>query len=287
MSNLGNILKSKREELQKELNQVAKELKISQQYLNALEHGDYKKLPSYVHCYGFVKNYIRYLGLDEKEMMEIFHHECPKTIFMPKVKDQQNNIFNEVNKDTNKHLIKKRVLSYSIISLIFLIIAIVYLTTIKKPSQTDNSHLTQQTQDNKPVKSIDNTHLSIPTPVSNDNSIIDNSAILQQLSDNNSTTKENIKDNSSHLKSVKLSFYNTCWVNVKIDNKTELDFIAKPGFSKEFSFNEFFIIDIGDASAISISFNGQVIGGLGKPKESIKNLYFTVNDNKLIYSKKQ
>ncbi len=287
MSNLGNILKIKREDLQKQLPQVAKELKINLQYLTAIENGDYKKLPSYVHCYGFVKSYIKYLGLDEKEMMELFHQECPKTLFMPEKKDEQDNIFNEVNKDTNKHLIKKRIVFYSIISLIFIIIAIVYFTTIKKPSSSDNSHLTQNIQDNNQSKSIDNTPTTIPTPVITDNSILDNSAILQQLSDNSSSPKDNAQDNKTNLKNVKLSFYNTCWVNVKIDNKTELDFIAKPGFSKEFSFKEFFIIDIGDASAISISFNGQVIGGLGKPKESVKNLYFTVNDNKLTYTKKQ
>jgi cytoskeletal protein RodZ len=282
MSNLGNLLKSRREELNVELAQVAKTLRINLKYLEAIENGEFKKLPSYAHCYGFVKSYLNYLKLDEKEVMDLFHQECPKSLFMPPKMDEEKKVFNEVNRDTNSHLIKKRVLIYSSISLFFLIIGILYITFTHKEIPVDNSPiLIPKISDNTSNQPPDNNS----TTSSTDNSILDNSAILQQLSDNNAKIDNNT-DNKTELRRIKLSFYNTCWVNVKIDNKTELDFIAKPGITKEFSFKDFFIIDIGDASAISINFNNQVIGGLGKPKESIKNLYFTVNDNKLIYTKK-
>ncbi|MGC8925768.1 MAG: helix-turn-helix domain-containing protein [Calditerrivibrio sp.] len=290
MSNLGSILKNRREELGKDIQTVSKELRINQKYLQAIENGDFRSLPSYVHCYGFVKNYIKYLALNEQEMMELFSQECPKSIFNPNIKNENTQIFDEVNKEVSKSQIKKRVYIYSTISIIFILIAIIYIYSIKKTKIVDNESAVKSSSENLSVSPInDNSDKNSPKTTDNidlNNPQLDNKAILQQLYDNSASPKDNSADNKTVLKQVKLSFYNTCWVNVKIDNKTELDFIAKPGYTREFSFKDFFIIDIGDASAISISYNNQTIGGLGKPRESIKNLYFTLNNDKLTYTKK-
>ncbi|MGC8769092.1 helix-turn-helix domain-containing protein [Calditerrivibrio sp.] len=290
MSNLGSILKNRREELGKDIQTVSKELRINQKYLQAIENGDFRSLPSYVHCYGFVKNYIKYLALNEQEMMELFSQECPKSIFNPNIKNENTQIFDEVNKEVSKSQIKKRVYIYSTISIIFILIAIIYIYSIKKTKIVNNESAVKSSSENLSVSPInDNSDKNSPKTTDNidlNNPQLDNKAILQQLYDNSASPKDNSADNKTVLKQVKLSFYNTCWVNVKIDNKTELDFIAKPGYTREFSFKDFFIIDIGDASAISISYNNQTIGGLGKPRESIKNLYFTLNNDKLTYTKK-
>ncbi|MGB9731738.1 helix-turn-helix domain-containing protein [Calditerrivibrio nitroreducens] len=290
MSNLGSILKNRREELGKDIQTVSKELRINQKYLQAIENGDFRSLPSYVHCYGFVKNYIKYLALNEQEMMKLFSQECPKSIFNPNIKNENTQIFDEVNKEVSKSQIKKRVYIYSTISIIFILIAIIYIYSIKKTKIVNNESAVKSSSENLSVSPInDNSDKNSPKTTDNidlNNPQLDNKAILQQLYDNSASPKDNSADNKTVLKQVKLSFYNTCWVNVKIDNKTELDFIAKPGYTREFSFKDFFIIDIGDASAISISYNNQTIGGLGKPRESIKNLYFTLNNDKLTYTKK-
>ncbi|MGC9062408.1 helix-turn-helix domain-containing protein [Calditerrivibrio sp.] len=290
MINLGSILKNRREELGKDIQTVSKELRINQKYLQAIENGDFRSLPSYVHCYGFVKNYIKYLALNEQEMMKLFSQECPKSIFNPNIKNENTQIFDEVNKEVSKSQIKKRVYIYSTISIIFILIAIIYIYSIKKTKIVNNESAVKSSSENLSVSPInDNSDKNSPKTTDNidlNNPQLDNKAILQQLYDNSASPKDNSADNKTVLKQVKLSFYNTCWVNVKIDNKTELDFIAKPGYTREFSFKDFFIIDIGDASAISISYNNQTIGGLGKPRESIKNLYFTLNNDKLTYTKK-
>lgn len=283
MNHLGNLLKEKREQAGYSLQQISKELKISQKYLSSIEDGNYKDLPSYVHCYGFVKNYINFLKLDEKKSMELFHSECPKSLFSTKPDTEEKVIFNEVNKDTCKFIIKKRIALYLIISISFIVIAGIYLFLgNNKPSINDNMvQIISSHKDNAVSQNIISDNKQ-----SQDNGVVDNHAILVQLSDNSYAKNDNISDNISTSYPIKLKFYNTCWVNVKIDNTTEMDFIAKPGIEKDFSFKKFFIIDIGDSSAISINYNGQTIGGLGKPRESIKNLYFTISDNKLVYTKK-
>ncbi|MCX8084172.1 MAG: DUF4115 domain-containing protein [Calditerrivibrio sp.] len=282
MSRLGEILRAKREELGIELQKAAKDLRISITYLEAIEKGGYLLLPSYVHCYGFTKSYIRYLGLSEQEMMELFHLECKKSMFQPGTTQGDEEVYKEVNKEVDKDQLKKRIYLYLGISILFLLVASAYFFVVKKPETDDNSVTINITKD------IDNRVLDNrsdnKTSVS-DNSVMDNSNVLAQL-ESIDLSKDNKSDNKVLAKTIKLTFYNICWVNVRIDNQTELDFIAKPGYVKEFSFKEFFIINIGDASAIAINYEGQTIAGLGKPKESVKNLYFTVNNGKLTYTKK-
>ncbi len=57
------------------LEDVAKATKINVVFLQAIEKGDYQKLPSSAYAYGFVRNYARFLGLPEKETLALFRRE--------------------------------------------------------------------------------------------------------------------------------------------------------------------------------------------------------------------
>ncbi len=57
------------------LEEVARATKIRVSFLQALEKGDYKSLPSSAYIAGFVKNYAAFLGLPEKETVALFKRE--------------------------------------------------------------------------------------------------------------------------------------------------------------------------------------------------------------------
>jgi cytoskeletal protein RodZ len=57
------------------LEQVAKSTKIREEFLAAIERGDYKKLPSSAYAYGFVRNYAKFLGLPVEKSLAIFRRE--------------------------------------------------------------------------------------------------------------------------------------------------------------------------------------------------------------------
>lgn len=57
------------------LEEVAKATKIRVSFLQAIEKGDYKKLPSSAYIQGFVRNYAQYLGLPQKEFLALFRRE--------------------------------------------------------------------------------------------------------------------------------------------------------------------------------------------------------------------
>jgi len=70
MGTLGAYLKSAREARGLDLRDAAQQTRISLQYLKALEAGDFSKLPGEVFVKGFLKNYARFLKLDEAEVLK-------------------------------------------------------------------------------------------------------------------------------------------------------------------------------------------------------------------------
>lgn len=72
---LGDILKEKRKQHDAELSQVAKDLMIDKQYLQALEDGDYESLPTDTYSLQFLKKYSQFLELDYNKIKQKFLQE--------------------------------------------------------------------------------------------------------------------------------------------------------------------------------------------------------------------
>jgi len=75
MLKLGEILKNRRQEKGLQLSQVSESTKIPQRLIRALEKGDYSVFSSEVYLRGLLKNYIKFLGVDEKKAMAIYRRE--------------------------------------------------------------------------------------------------------------------------------------------------------------------------------------------------------------------
>lgn len=75
MIKLGTLLKQQRLKRKLSLEEVAKETKIKLIFLDALEKGDYERLPSPAYAKGFVTNYATYLGLPRTEIVALFRRE--------------------------------------------------------------------------------------------------------------------------------------------------------------------------------------------------------------------
>jgi cytoskeletal protein RodZ len=75
MTKAGEKLQQARLEKGLTLEDVAKSTKIKTEFLAFIEEGEYAKLPSVSYAHGFVRNYAKFLGLPEKEIMAIFRRE--------------------------------------------------------------------------------------------------------------------------------------------------------------------------------------------------------------------
>ena len=75
MININQRIKDTRLEKGLTLDEISKATKIKVSFLSAIETGEYDKLPSAAYAQGFVKNYINFLGLPEKETLALFRRE--------------------------------------------------------------------------------------------------------------------------------------------------------------------------------------------------------------------
>lgn len=75
MLRIGQKLRQRRQLMNLSIADVSKELKIKSVFLEAIEKGEYEKLPSSAYAYGFVRNYASFLGYPQKEAVALFRRE--------------------------------------------------------------------------------------------------------------------------------------------------------------------------------------------------------------------
>ena len=75
MVTIGQEFQDERKRQGLSLEEVAKATKIKQEFLRAIEKGDFKSLPSSAYAYGFVRNYAKFLGLPVEKSLAIFRRE--------------------------------------------------------------------------------------------------------------------------------------------------------------------------------------------------------------------
>ncbi|MFN7992062.1 MAG: DUF4115 domain-containing protein [Bryobacteraceae bacterium] len=68
MTSVGDTLRRERLRKELDLEQISRETKISARLLEAIEHDQYELLPGRVFAKSFVRQYARFLGLDEEEL---------------------------------------------------------------------------------------------------------------------------------------------------------------------------------------------------------------------------
>jgi cytoskeletal protein RodZ len=75
MKTIGQEFANERKRQGLTLQEVAKTTKIKEEFLNAIEKGDFKALPSSAYAYGFVRNYAKFLGLPVEKSLAIYRRE--------------------------------------------------------------------------------------------------------------------------------------------------------------------------------------------------------------------
>lgn len=75
MRTVNQILREERLKQGQSILSVEKKTKIKRKFLEAIENGDYKLLPSESYAVGFVKNYAKHLELDDYKIGRMFRRE--------------------------------------------------------------------------------------------------------------------------------------------------------------------------------------------------------------------
>ena len=71
MKDIGNFLRERREARGISLIEIEKDLKIRKKYLQALEEGNIDVIPGKTYLVGYLRNYSKYLGIDDENIIQI------------------------------------------------------------------------------------------------------------------------------------------------------------------------------------------------------------------------
>lgn len=114
MRTVGQILKEERERKFYTIDEVEKTTKIRKELLEALEAGQYQKLPPSTFVQGFIKNYGKFLELNVEKLLAVFRREFSQAQHPPRVLDS---FSNPVEKRRIK-ITPTRALSFVILTLV-------------------------------------------------------------------------------------------------------------------------------------------------------------------------
>ncbi len=79
MSELGITLREAREAMGLNLEDLQERTKIQKRYLQAIEEGNFDRLPGHFYTRAFIKSYAETVGLDTNELFETYRSEIPKS----------------------------------------------------------------------------------------------------------------------------------------------------------------------------------------------------------------
>lgn len=297
MKTVGQTLRSAREKKQIELDVAASILKIRIRYLEALERGDFSIFPSPLYAKGFLKNYAKYLGIEETEVLALYRREeTPQIKQKSVVEDLQIKSLVKPVRFTVKPGFIVALFTICLICVVFIYLFIQFRTIavppnlkISAPSQNEivkssvitingNTNGNKITINNVPVPFIsDNgdftTNITLHTGINdviftatnsfNRSVTIKKTVIYTDKGVNTPQVSQTPITTTLGLNARLVINNETTWVKVIGDDKILFEGVLPPGTIKNYNAQLNLIIDTGRSSDTILSVNGQNIPFVG------------------------
>ena len=260
---IGDLLRAERERQNLSIKDIEKGTSIRSLYIGAIEKGEYKTLPGEVYTKGFIRNYANFLKMDADVAVKQFNEErhpdqvaiasevetkqtqpAPKEVPAAKkipanssAPRQQNDFLQRV--ESSHH---RQTLIMGVVAVLVMLAGAYFLLggSDEPQSEKTRSSVTQQ---------------AVHTPTK------------QQAAQQSAE-----KEEASEVK-VAVKFTGRCWISVKADGKTLFEGTVEKGETKEWTADQRLDLTAGNAGAVTLSYNGEDQGVLGKEGEVVEKTY--------------
>ena len=256
---IGDMLRSERERQNLTIQDIAKGTSIRALYIEAIENGEYDKLPGTVYAKGFIRNYANFLKIDANAVVHQFMEENhPEEVAAAEEAKQQLAEAEEQNKEEVKQKLatgseyREHVSSSSnrsnnlLIALIVLLVAggAYYLFAM------DDSNTPKQ-----PVKAVTQT----------------------AKAPSNAEKKAEEPKEAQPVKTdgVELvaKFTDKCWTQVVADGKTVYEGTMESGKTETWKGKDKVVITAGNAGAVEMKVNGKDMGKAGNAGQVVEKTF--------------
>jgi cytoskeletal protein RodZ len=276
MTSIGETLRRERLRRNLELGQISDHLKISSRMLAAIEEEKFDRLPGGVFSRSFVRQYARYLGLDDdaiasrlEQMLEpISDDPLPVEPVRPpaSVPIQVPRVDNWEAVGGRRFSWRSPLTALGMVVVAMLGCAGVYAwwTRARRPAVAHE----QSAPPAAPVRRAAAVPETTPRPV------VSAAPVSSPDSANAASLLPQPELNPNAPVRVQMTAEEPVWVSVKSDGKYLFSGVLEANQSRSVDANDTVLLLLGNAGGVSILLNGKPIGSLG-PKGQVRNVQFT------------
>ena len=247
----GEILKKRREELGIDIREASDALKISSEYLSAIENDIFDKLPVAVYTIGYIRCYAKYLDVDAEPVIANFvsHLATPQPSTIIPVSS-----------------FKRKVPLYFYLIFAFaagVLTYVVYTFTVK--NQTDvmtAEKVAPAVEEKTPVPSAPPADTVVPVTEP-----VETKPEEMKISE----PAPAAPDKKAHQ--VVITASDTVWLQIRFEDGKTDEVLLRAGDSKHWEFDDTAVLKIGNAGGVSLKFDGKDLGVPGNAGQ-VLNLTF-------------
>lgn len=256
---IGDILRKEREKQKLSVKDVEQGTSIRAVYIDALEKGEYDKLPGEVYAKGFIKNYGNFLELNGEDLVRQFIIEITPTAAEPEIPQPEENSENKIaatsisqkfqaepRNDSEENFNSKKYLVAAAL-IVVLLGGIFYglsgsdsdsVAVAQKETAVEKP---QPAQVEKAVEVAQTPAPAAPPPVNDVN--------------------------------LQATFSGDCWTRVIVDGKVAFEGMFNAGQTQAWKGNQSVRVLVGNAGAAQFIMNGQNVGALGGEGDVVEHTF--------------
>jgi len=266
MASAGEKLRRERLRRHMELSQIAGELKISARLLEAIEDEKFERLPGAIFTKSFVRQYARFLGLDEEELVNEVQVviESPfaiQTLLEAEPADIRAPLIHVPPVEAWESLREKRFSKLSWLSAAATVIGAMLLCSIIysqwQPGPQQAVALPQTTEPPRPPATVVQ---SAPTP---DPAAPPPAASPAPSDTPSASAAENGESINSAAVRVELTAKEKVWISARADGKVLFSGMLTENETRTVEANDKLLLRVGNAGALDVTLNGKSLGALG------------------------
>ncbi len=248
---VGETLRKERERQRMTIQEIEEGTSIRASYIEAIESGEYDKMPGRVYAKGFIKNYANFLNLNGDEIVKQFMEEVKPAVEPVKVEDVAEEKKSKTFSVSGRRLeeVGSKISANHLVAAIMVIALLIggffYVNSSSgvEVAQVDTTKPKEVTQ--VPTETV------APAPES------------APVTENVVTTPVSAAPAPVDGVNLQATFSGDCWIMVSADGAIIYEGIMTAGQSAEWKGNQNVSVRMGNAGAVDFVMNGQNIGKLG------------------------
>ncbi|MBI5892111.1 MAG: helix-turn-helix domain-containing protein [Deltaproteobacteria bacterium] len=267
--NPGEYLKRQREMRGVSLEDISKVTKINIKLLNALESDSHENLPHQTFVKGFIRSYCKYAGIDADDA--VLHYE---EYLNKKAEKESNVVFapsDAPKQDNNIPLVSKKFAVIASVALLIAVSFIGYIFYYPRPAAHDPQPATRidETPKNTTALAPQTAYPSVDAEEPKKEPEKTNEAVEPQKDAVLKGAKEAENTKKMPLQLV-VSAHKTTWIRVEVDKEKPFEVSLRDGENITWEAKEKFLLIIGNAGGVELTFNGKPVGKIGENGQVVK-----------------